>query len=402
MPEIWADYSIHHEDKMLEKVDTTFSAEKLKEISKAITTLPEGHKFIRKEVRLHEQRHDMVFKEDKIDWGMAEMLAYGSLLSEGFDVRVSGEDVERGTFSHRHAVIKTEETEEEFILLNNISDDQGRMQIYNSLLSEYAVLGFDYGYAMAAPGTLTIWEAQFGDFMNGGQIVIDQYISAAEDKWKVQNGLVMFLPHGYEGQGAEHSSGRLERFLQLCAQGNMFVANCTTPANFYHLLRKQMKVNYRKPLVIFTPKSLLRHPRVLSSIKELAEGEFQPVIQDEFKDKSTVKRVVFCSGKLYYDLLQRKEEDNDGKVHLVRLEQLYPLHTDAIDEIISAYPDAELVWAQEEPENMGAWSYILMHLRQYPWKVMSPRASAAPASGSYKRWSINQSNLINKVFEFKD
>ena len=402
MPDVWEKYDIHYAEDMLEKVDTKFTAEKLKEITKAITTLPEGKKFIRKAVRLHEQRYDMVFKENKIDWGMAEMLAYGSLLSEGFDVRVSGEDVERGTFSHRHAVIKTEESEEEFILLNHISEDQGRMQIYNSLLSEYAVLGFDYGYAMAAPETLTIWEAQFGDFGNGAQIVIDQYISAAEDKWKVQNGLVMFLPHGYEGQGAEHSSGRMERFLQLCAQGNMLVANCTTPANFYHLLRRQMKVPYRKPLVIFTPKSLLRHPRVISSLDDLANGEFRPIIEDETKDKSKVKRLVFCTGKLYYDLLDHKEEAKIEDVQLVRLEQLYPLNANKIEEIISAYPDAELVWAQEEPENMGAWSYILMNLRQHPWKVIAPRASAAPASGSYKRWSINQSSVINKVFNLKD
>ena len=402
MPEIWENYTIRHEDDMLKPIDTQFSAEKLKEIAKAITTLPEGKKFIRKEVRLHEQRYNMVFEDDKIDWGMAEMLAYGSLLSEKYNVRVSGEDVERGTFSHRHAVIKTEETEEEFILLNHISTDQGRMQIYNSLLSEYAVLGFDYGYAMAAPNTLTIWEAQFGDFANGAQIMIDQYISAAEDKWKVQNGLVMFLPHGYEGQGAEHSSARVERFLQLCAQGNMYVANITTPANFFHILRRQLKVDFRKPLVIFTPKSLLRHPRVVSSLDQLANGQFQPIIEDKVNDAAQIKRVVFCSGKLYYDLLDHKEEIKDKSVHLVRLEQLYPLDNEAIDKIITAYPEADLVWAQEEPQNMGAWSYILMHLRQYPWKLISPRASAAPASGSYKRWSINQSNIINKVFNLNE
>lgn len=226
---------------------------------------------------------------------MAELLAYGSLLKEGFNVRISGEDVERGTFSHRHALVKTEDAEEEFILLNSVNKD-AQLQIYNSLLSEYAVLGFDYGYAMAAPKTLSIWEAQFGDFSNGGQIVIDQYISAAEDKWKMQNGLVMLLPHGYEGQGAEHSSARVERYLQLCARGNMFVANCTTPANFYHLLRRQMHTNYRKPLVVFTPKSLLRHPQVKSSIEELAEGTFQPIIDDTVVKKN-VKRLVFAQEK---------------------------------------------------------------------------------------------------------
>lgn len=402
MPDLWKDFEIRHENEMLDDVDTTFPEDKLKEITKAITQLPEGKNFIRKEVRLHNQRHKMVFEDNRIDWGMAELLAYGSLLSEGFDVRVSGEDVERGTFSHRHAVIKTEETEEEFILLNHINEEQGRMQIYNSLLSEYAVLGFDYGYAMAAPNTLTIWEAQFGDFSNGGQIITDQYISAAEDKWKTQNGLVQFLPHGYEGQGAEHSSARMERYLQMCAQGNMILANCTTPANFYHLLRRQMKTDYRKPLVIFTPKSLLRHPKVVSTVEDLSQGAFQPIIEDEVENKNDIKRLVFCSGKLYYDLLKKKEEIQDNNIALVRLEQLYPLHENRLDEIIASYPNADLVWAQEEPENMGAWSFILRHLRRHPWQIISPNASAAPASGSYKRWSVNQERVINNVFNLNE
>ncbi|MDO5655394.1 MAG: 2-oxoglutarate dehydrogenase E1 component [Flavobacteriaceae bacterium] len=402
MPEIWKDFQIKPEEEMLNPIDTKIDEKILKDVASAITQLPEGKKFIRKEVRLHEQRNNMVFKDDKIDWGMAEMLAYGSLLSEKFDVRVSGEDVERGTFSHRHAVIKTEETEEEFIQLNHISDDQGRMQIYNSLLSEYAVLGFDYGYAMAAPNTLTVWEAQFGDFANGGQIVIDQYISAAEDKWKVQNGLVLYLPHGYEGQGAEHSSARIERFLQLCAQGNMFVANCTTPANFFHILRRQMKTNYRKPLVIFTPKSLLRHPEVYSNIAELANGEFKPIIEDEIQEINQIKRVVFCSGKLYYDLLEHKNKTENKNVHLVRIEQLYPLDINQIKEIISKFNNIELVWAQEEPANMGPWSYILMQMRELPWQLISPKANAAPASGSYKRWSVHQSEVINNVFNLNE
>ena len=402
MPDIWKDFTIRREEEMMEPIDTKFPTEKLKEITKAITELPENKKFIRKEVRLHEQRYKMVFEDNRIDWGMAELLAYGSLLSEGFNVRVSGEDVERGTFSHRHAVIKTEETEEEFILLNKIDKDQGKMQIYNSLLSEYGVLGFDYGYAMAAPNTLTIWEAQFGDFANGGQIITDQYISAAEDKWKIQNGLVQFLPHGYEGQGAEHSSARMERYLQMCAQGNMILANCTTPANFYHLLRRQMKTDYRKPLVIFTPKSLLRHPKVISTIEDLSEGEFQPIIENQINNKEKIERLVFCTGKLYYDLLARQEELKDQTVAIVRLEQLYPLHKDKLQEIIASYPNAELVWAQEEPENMGAWSFILMHMRQLPWKLISPKASAAPASGSFKRWSVNQERVIQNVFNLNE
>jgi 2-oxoglutarate dehydrogenase E1 component len=247
--------------QMLEAVDTTFDIDKLKDIAKFITTLPQGKKFLKKTERLIKDRSAQVFERNALDWGTAELLAYGSLLAEDFNIRISGEDVERGTFSHRHAILKVEDSEEEVSLLNEYPGKEGRFAIYNSLLSEYAVMGFDYGYAMAAPDTLTIWEAQFGDFANGAQIMIDQFLSAAEDKWKLQNGLVLLLPHGYEGQGAEHSSARLERFLQLCAQENMTVANVTTPANLFHMLRRQQKRNFRRPLVVMTPKSLLRHPK---------------------------------------------------------------------------------------------------------------------------------------------
>ncbi|MDA8874925.1 2-oxoglutarate dehydrogenase E1 component, partial [Winogradskyella sp.] len=265
MQEQWKNFVRVDEKVMIKSVDTTVSKDILKDITKTISNLPEDKKFIRKIQRLVESRQTM-FDEDRLDWAMAEHLAYGSLLSEGFNVRISGQDVERGTFSHRHAVVKVEDSEEEIILLKNVSKDQGQFNIYNSLLSEYGVVGFDYGYAMASPNTLTIWEAQFGDFSNGAQIMIDQYISSGEDKWKTQNGLVMLLPHGYEGQGAEHSSGRMERYLQSCAKDNMFIVDCTTPANMFHLLRRQMKANYRKPLVVFTPKSLLRHPKVVSKV----------------------------------------------------------------------------------------------------------------------------------------
>ncbi|MRI62620.1 2-oxoglutarate dehydrogenase E1 component [Ornithobacterium rhinotracheale] len=401
MPEVWEDFELKRIDTMLEPVDTKSDLDNLKQIAETITKLPSDKKFIKKVQRLYEQRHEMVFKENSIDWGMAELLAYGSLLKEGFNVRISGEDVERGTFSHRHALVKTEDAEEEFILLNSVNKD-AQLQIYNSLLSEYAVLGFDYGYAMAAPKTLSIWEAQFGDFSNGGQIVIDQYISAAEDKWKMQNGLVMLLPHGYEGQGAEHSSARVERYLQLCARGNMFVANCTTPANFYHLLRRQMHTNYRKPLVVFTPKSLLRHPQVKSSIEELAEGTFQPIIDDAVVKKN-VKRLVFCTGKVYYDLLDYRKENKRDDVAIIRLEQLYPLNTEEIKKLIKSYKNHEsLVWVQEEPENMGAWSYILRNLRELPWEVMAPHESAAPATGSFKAWYKNQQNVINETFNLNN
>ncbi|MDA8924382.1 2-oxoglutarate dehydrogenase E1 component, partial [Flavobacteriaceae bacterium] len=272
MQDEWKGFTRVDESEMMKDVPTAVSAEVLTQVAATITELPGDKKFLRKIEKLIGDRKKMFFENDAMEWAMGELLAYGSLLAEGHDVRISGQDVERGTFSHRHAIVKAEESEEEIILLNTIQKEQGRLRIYNSLLSEYAVVGFDYGYAMASPNALTIWEAQFGDFSNGAQIMIDQYISAAEDKWKLQNGIVLLLPHGYEGQGAEHSSARMERYLQLCAKDNMFVANCTTPANLFHLLRRQVKSNYRKPLVVFTPKSLLRHPAVVSPLKEFSTG----------------------------------------------------------------------------------------------------------------------------------
>ncbi|MFA7447078.1 MAG: 2-oxoglutarate dehydrogenase E1 component [Weeksellaceae bacterium] len=399
MPDEWKGFEIVQEEKMLETVDTTYSIEKLKQISDTLSTVPEGKKIIRKIQRLLDQRKKMA-EENKLDWAMGELLAYGSLVEEGHPVRLSGEDVERGTFSHRHAVIKTQDTEEEIILLNHISKEQAEYTVYNSLLSEYGVLGFDYGYAMAAAHALTIWEAQFGDFANGAQIIIDQYISAAEDKWKTQNGLVMLLPHGYEGQGAEHSSARMERFLQLSAQANMFIVNCTTPANFFHVLRRQIKSNYRKPLVVFTPKSLLRHPLVVSSLEEMANGEFQTVIDDPTADAKKVDKLVFCQGKFYYDLLKKKEELKADNVALVRLEQLYPLDKVKISRVLEKYTDRkQLIWAQEEPENMGAWTFLLRKMREVPFELVSPPESAAPASGSHRSSEITHNNAINKVFE---
>lgn len=399
MPDEWEGFEIVDEQKMLETVNTQFPIDQLNQIASTLSTIPEGKKLLRKMERLLSQRQKMA-EDDKLDWGMVELMAYGSILAEGHNVRLSGEDVERGTFSHRHAVIKTEDNEEEIILLNHLSEKQAQFTVYNSLLSEYGVLGFDYGYAMASANALTIWEAQFGDFANGAQIIIDQYISAAEDKWKMQNGLVMLLPHGYEGQGAEHSSGRMERFLQLSAQGNMFVVNCTTPANFFHVLRRQVKANYRKPLVVFTPKSLLRHPLVISSKEELANGTFQTVIDDATAQADKVEKLVLCQGKFYYDLLKKKEELNAEHVALVRLEQLYPLDTEKINVILEKYSSrTQLIWAQEEPENMGAWMHILRKMRHLPFELISPAESAAPASGSHKAAEIIHNNAINKVFE---
>jgi 2-oxoglutarate dehydrogenase E1 component len=341
----------------------------------------------------------MVFELDALDWGMAETLAYGSLLEEGFNVRISGQDVERGTFSHRHAILRDEISEERINLLNTNPDNKGVMYIYNSFLSEYGVLGFDYGYAMANPNTLTVWEAQFGDFGNGAQIIFDQYLSAAEDKWKSQNGIVVLLPHGYEGQGSEHSSARIERFLQLCGEDNMTVADCSTPANFFHLLRRQMKRDYRKPLIVFTPKSLLRHPKAVSSLNELANGSFQEVIDDSI-DPKNVKKLVLCTGKFYYDLLAERENLNRDDVALIRIEQLFPLHLEKIQKVIDKYPNVKrYVWAQEEPKNMGAWSFMMQRFDLVKLEVASRNYSSVPAPGSSTRDKRRQRQVIEDVFD---
>ncbi|MFD0977020.1 2-oxoglutarate dehydrogenase E1 component [Salinimicrobium gaetbulicola] len=401
MQDEWEGFDNVDETKMMEEVDTTVPMDMLTEVADVITKLPEDKKFLRKIQKLIDQRHKMFFDANSLDWAMAELLAYGTLLKEGYFVRMSGQDVERGTFSHRHAVVKVEDSEEEVILLNNINGSEGDFQIYNSLLSEYGVVGFDYGYAMASPKSLTIWEAQFGDFSNGAQIMIDQYISAAEDKWKLQNGLVMLLPHGYEGQGAEHSSARMERYLQLCAKDNMFVADVTTPANMFHLLRRQMKVNYRKPLIVFTPKSLLRHPKVVSTKEEFANGTFQPLLDDDSASAEKVTSLVFCTGKFYYDLLERKEEENRDDVALVRIEQLFPLPADQMKKVMEKYKNADdIVWAQEEPRNMGAYSHLLLHFEESKnFRVCSRKFYGSPAAGSSVRFKKRHERVIAAVFD---
>ena len=401
MKSTWEAFDREDLSTMLEPVDTSYKATKLKHIAKVVSTVPEGVKFLRKAERILEGRAKMVFETNKLDWGMAENLAYGSLMEEGFNVRISGQDVERGTFSHRHAVLRDEVTEERINLLNKNRDSKGEMSIYNSLLSEYGVLGFDYGYAMGNPNTLTIWEAQFGDFSNGAQIMFDQYISAAEDKWKLQNGIVILLPHGYEGQGSEHSSARIERYLQLCAIDNMTVTNCTTPANFYHLLRRQMKRDYRKPLIVFTPKSLLRHPKVVSTVEDLATGEFQEVIDDTI-NPDKVKKLVFCMGKFYYDLLEEREILERDDVALVRIEQLFPLHLEKLQKAIDRYPNVvNYVWAQEEPRNMGAWSFMLERFDLVKLNVCSRKYYAVPAAGSSTRFKKRHKAVIDSVFNDK-
>ena len=399
MQEEWKGFVQVSDEEMLKKVDTTFDKKKLDGVAKEISSLPSDKKFISKIQKIVSDRITM-YNNNTIDWGTAESLAYGSLLLEGYDVRVSGQDVERGTFSHRHAVVKVEDSEEEVILLNSIKGKKGKFNVFNSFLSEYGVLGFDYGYALTNPKALTIWEAQFGDFSNGAQIMIDQYISCGEDKWNNQNGIVLLLPHGYEGQGAEHSSARMERFLQLCARHNMYVADCTTPANFYHLLRRQMKTNFRKPLVVFTPKSLLRHPLCVSTQDELANGSFQETIDDQLVDKKKVKTLVFCTGKFYYDILAERENLNRNDVALVRIEQLFPLPIEQLKAIIASYPNADdYVWAQEEPKNMGAYSFMLMNFDFIQWRLASLKAYAAPAAGSHTRDRRRHADALRMVFD---
>jgi 2-oxoglutarate dehydrogenase E1 component len=383
------------------QTETVFDKKSLIDLGKQLCTLPKNHHFYKKTKKLFQDRLLMLKNNALLDWGMAELLAYATLLNDGFSIRISGQDVERGTFSHRHAIINSENSETKINIFNSLNIEKSDFKIFNSFLSEYAVLGFEYGYAAAKPHGLTIWEAQFGDFCNGGQIIIDQYISSAEEKWNLQNGLVIYLPHGYEGQGAEHSSGRMERFLQLCAQNNMQVINCTTPANFFHMLRRQMKRDFRKPLILFSPKSLLRHPRCTSTIDELSQGSFLEVIDDLKADKKNITTLVFTSGKIYYELDAKRDVLNDKKTGIIRIEQLYPFPNRNLESLIKKYKNVnKYIWVQEEPKNMGPWLHIREHFRYVKLKIelISREESASPASGSYKRYNERQEKIINRVF----
>ena len=375
---------------------------KVNKIIKHLMTIPEGFTQMRKVNRLLKGKQKLLDVK-KLDWAFAELLAYGSILLDKRDVRMSGQDVKRGTFSHRHAVFNDVKNYTEHNRLNGIVDKQGKFRIFNSLLSEFAVLGFEYGYSLATPDALVIWEAQFGDFYNGAQTMVDQYISAAESKWQRMSGLVMLLPHGYEGQGPEHSSARLERFLQMCAEANITVANITTPANIFHAMRRQLARPFRKPLIIMSPKSLLRHPMAVSDISEFHTGTgFQEVINDPNVTKTgakKVKRVLLCTGKIYYDLLERKMENKVKDVAIVRIEQLYPLPTDQLKEVFKQYKNAEFKWVQEESENMGAWRYIAMKLRDKNLEVISRKASASPATGFKKVHEQRQKAIIDEAFK---
>ena len=399
LSETWKDYRYGNIRDFDNSPETGVNLESLKSLGKKLSTLPEGNKYFRKINKIFNDRLNS-FEKNSLDWGCAEMLAYASLLVEGHAVRISGQDVERGTFSHRHAVVITEDNEDQIETLNLLSKEQADFSIYNSLLSEYGVLGFEYGYSLATPNDLTIWEAQFGDFFNGAQIVIDQFISAGEDKWATPTGLVLLLPHGYEGQGAEHSSGRMERFLQQCADQNMQVVNASSPANYFHLLRRQLKREFRKPLVVFTPKVLLRHPMAVSTIEEMSKGGFSEIIDDAEANANEIDSLVLCSGKIYYEMKQKAKDLNVKNMAFVRMEQLYPWPENQLNKIRDKYNAKNLIWAQEEPANMGAWTHVAMQLRDENIKGICRPASAASAEGSKNLHEKRLEILFEEIFSF--
>jgi 2-oxoglutarate dehydrogenase E1 component len=360
---------------------------------------PENFKPLRKVEKLIQDKIKLFESERKVDWATAELMAYGSLLADEKDVRMSGQDVRRGTFSHRHAVLRDENTDESYNRLSNIPGSHGKLRIYNSLLSEFGVLGFEYGYAMANPNALVLWEAQFGDFCNEAQTTIDQFICSGEQKWNRMNGIVLLLPHGYEGQGPEHSSARLERFLQMCAELNMVVTNITMAGNFFHALRRQLSWPFRKPLIEFSPKANLRHPGSYSLLEEFTNGGFKEVIDDPFaNDANQVRKVLFCSGKIYFDLAEKQQKENLVDTAIVRMEQLYPLPLKQLEELYKKYHKATWFWVQEEPLNMGAAAYLQMNLKSINYGVISRQPSAATATGYAKVHAQEQAEIIETAF----
>lgn len=379
---------------------TGISNEVINAVGNALTSVPEGFKPLKQIEKVLEERKAIFIGEKPANWSVGELLAYGSILNEGRFVRLTGQDVQRGTFTHRQAVLHDVENNQNHNSLAHIREGQGKFEIYNSLLSEYGVLGFEYGYSMANPNALVLWEAQFGDFSNGAQIMIDQFISATESKWNTMNGLVLLLPHGYEGQGPEHSNARPERYLQLAAEYNMYVCVCTTPANIFHMLRRQLALPFRKPCIHMSPKSMLRHPKAVSPLSDFAEGtRFQEVIGDTYADPKKVKRVLFCSGKVYWDLLDKQQKDERTDVAIIRIEQLHPFPKKQVDAFLAQYKKAEKIWVQEEPENMGFWSFVL---REFPeiglGNVIARKASASPATGFTKVHAKEQADLVERAF----
>jgi len=399
-PELWwKDLRRANPNDFEESPITAIPEADFKKIFDAIMIWPEDFKPLRKVEKLLQDKVKLFNDEGKIDWATGELLAYGSLLLNGKDVRMSGQDVTRGTFSHRHAVLRDENTDKSYNRLSRLPDAKGRFMIYNSLLSEYGVLGFEYGYSIANPNALVLWEAQFGDFANGAQTMIDQFIAAGETKWQKMSGLVMLLPHGYEGQGPEHSSGRMERFLQMCAEYNMIIANITTSANLFHALRRQLAWPFRKPLIVFSPKANLRHTGSYSPKEEFVNGRFKEVVDDPFiEDGNAVKKVLFCSGKIYFDLAERQQKENKKDTALVRLEQIYPLPFRQLEALYKKYNKATWFWVQEEPLNMGAASFLQMNLKSINFGVISRQPSASTASGYAKVHKQEQEEIIDTAF----
>ncbi len=398
-PEIWWRNLRRATEEDFEKSPVTaINKEDFDKIFKAIMQWPDDFKPLRKIEKILQDKIKLFESEGKVDWATAELMAYGSLLLEGRDVRMSGQDIRRGTFSHRHAVLRDENTDEPYNRLDRIEGATGKYRIFNSLLSEYGVLGFEYGYSLANPNALVVWEAQFGDFVNGAQTMIDQFISAGEQKWNRMNGVTLLLPHGYEGQGPEHSSARLERFLQSCAELNMVITNITTASNFFHALRRQQAWPFRKPLVNFSPKANLRHPGSYSAMDEFLTGGFKEVIDDSYADAKSVKKVLFCSGKIYFDLAERQQKENKKDVAIIRVEQLYPLPVNQLDELYKKYSRATWFWVQEEPLNMGAASFLQMNLKNMNYGVISRQPSASPATGYTKIHKQEQEEIIETAF----
>lgn len=398
-PELWWKSLRHASDEDFDQSPiTAISPDQFQKIFGSLMKWPEDFKPLRKVEKILQDKVKLFSKERKVDWATGELLAYGSLILDGNDVRMSGQDVRRGTFSHRHAVLRDEVTDLAHNRLRNLPEAKGKFRIYNSLLSEFAVLGFEYGYAMANPQALVLWEAQFGDFANGAQTVIDQFIAAGEQKWNRMNGVTLLLPHGYEGQGPEHSSARMERFLQMCAEFNMVIANVTTSSNLFHVLRRQLSWPFRKPLVIFSPKANLRHPGSYSLMDEFTNGGFRELIDDVQADPPKIKKVLFCSGKIYFDLAERQQKENRSDIALVRLEQVYPLPQKQLEELHRKYGRATWFWVQEEPLNMGAASFLKMNLQSINYGVISRQPSASPATGYHKIHVQEQSEIIDTAF----
>jgi 2-oxoglutarate dehydrogenase E1 component len=400
---VWVGYHGGREN-LADDVETGVSRRRLQSLLRRLTHLPRGFHLHRKLHRAWQTRRKMASGEKPLDWSAAEALAFASLAVEGHRVRLTGQDTARGTFSQRHAVLHDMEDGRTFVPLQHLAPDQAAVEIHNSPLSEAAVLGFEYGYSLDCPGGLVAWEAQFGDFVNAAQVIVDQFIASAEDKWRRLSGMVLLLPHGFEGQGPEHSSARLERFLTLGAEENLQIVAPTTPAQYSHVLRRQVVRRWRKPLVVLTPKSLLRHGRCTSALEDLASGRFRRVIGDPHVDAATAERVLLCSGKVYYDLLKRREEGERDRVAIIRLEQLYPLPESQLEQALEGYGNAtSLHWVQEEPANMGAANYLTARFGQrllgrFAWSVIAREESASPATGSSRVHAAEQKQLLDRAF----